>query len=104
MCSWPRRGRPDAACGSVRGLLLAVEVLSPSTARADRQTKRRLYQDEGVPEYWIVDLDARVVERWRPGDDRPEIVAATLTWQPDGSATPFELDLTAFFQAVLGEP
>jgi Uma2 family endonuclease len=22
-----------------------------------------LYQDQGVPEYWIVDLDAQVVER-----------------------------------------
>ena len=26
----------------------------------------------GVPEYWIVDIDGRVVERWRPGDSRPE--------------------------------
>jgi len=97
-------GRRVREWSEIRGLLLAVEVLSPSTARADRQTKRRLYQEEGVPEYWIVDLDARVVERWRPGDERPEIVATTLTWQPDSSATPFELDLTAFFQAVLGEP
>src|SRR5690242_12090269 len=97
-------GRRVREWSEIRGLLLAVEVLSPCTARADRQTKRRLYQNEGVPEYWIVDLDARVVERWRPGDERPEVVAATLTWQPDSSATPFELDLTAFFQGVLGEP
>jgi Uma2 family endonuclease len=32
-------------------LALAVEVLSPSTARADRQVKRRIYREEGVPEY-----------------------------------------------------
>ena len=24
-----------------------------------------------VPEYWIVDLDSRLVERWRPEDTRP---------------------------------
>ncbi len=87
----------------IRGLLLAVEVLSPSTARADRQVKCRLYLEERVPDYWIVDLDARVVERWRPGDDRPEIVATTLTWRPDPSAAPFHLDLPAFFLEVLGE-
>lgn len=56
----------------VRSLLLAVEVLSPSSARYDRVTKRSLYQRH-VPEYWIVDLDACVIERWRSGDARPEI-------------------------------
>ena len=87
----------------IRALLLAVEVLSPSTARADRQVKRRLYQREGVAEYWIIDLDARVVERWRPEDDRPEIVTTTLTWQPQLAAAPFELDLVEFFDGVLRE-
>jgi len=97
-------GRRVREWSEIRGLLLAVEVLSPSTARADRQAKRRLYQEEGVPEYWIVDLDARVVERWRSGDERPEIVAATLTWQPDTSAAPLQLDLAVFFHEVLEEP
>ncbi|MGA2382737.1 MAG: Uma2 family endonuclease [Bryobacteraceae bacterium] len=43
-------------------LRLAVEVLSPSTARADRIVKRRRLQRAKVPEYWIVDLDARLIE------------------------------------------
>lgn len=90
-------GRRPRQWSDIRGLLLAVEVLSPSTARADRQVKRRLYQEERVGEYWIVDLDARVVERWRAGDERPEIVAGTLSWRPDPSAAPFELDLPPFF-------
>lgn len=59
-------------------LLLAVEILSPSTARADRTVKRRLYQSEGIPEYWIVDVDARLMELWRPDDDRPEILIERL--------------------------
>jgi Uma2 family endonuclease len=82
-----------------RALLLAVEVLSSSTARYDRGTKRRLYQ-RSVPEYWIVDVDALLVERWRPGDARPEIVTAVLEWSPAGAASPFRLDLDAFFDRV----
>ena len=85
----------------IRTLLLAVEVVSPSTARADRQVKRRLYQQERVGEYWIVDVDARIVERWRATDERPEIVSTSLSWHPEPSTAPFELDLPAFFDDVL---
>ncbi|MGH7583408.1 MAG: Uma2 family endonuclease [Gemmatimonadales bacterium] len=58
--------------------ILVAEVLSPSTASWDRGYKRGLYLEAGVEEYWIVDLDARVVERWRHGDTRPEICDAEL--------------------------
>lgn len=85
-------------------LLLAVEVLSPGTARADRQRKRAIYQDEGVPEYWIVDVDARLVERWRPGDERPEILTTRLAWQPRAHHEPFELDLVRYFDDVFTWP
>ena len=81
--------------------LLAIEVLSPATAGRDRRIKRRLYQQAEVPEYWIVDLDSRLVERWRPGDERPEILHETLRWQLSESAAPFELYLVAFFAEVL---
>jgi Uma2 family endonuclease len=91
--SWDEAGR----------LLLAVEVLSPGSARADRVIKRALYQRAGVPEYWIVFLDARLVERWRPGDDRPEILEQRLEWRPDPAQPPFVLDLPAFFAEVIGE-
>jgi Uma2 family endonuclease len=84
-------------------LLLAIEVLSPSTARLDRTVKRRLFQREGVPEYWIVDVDARVVERWRPADERPEVVSERLDWRPDGAGAALELDLPAYFAEVTGE-
>lgn len=86
----------------VRGLLLAVEILSPSTARADRTVKRRRFQRAGVPDYWIVDLDARLVERWRPQDARPEVLSERLVWQPAGALETFDLDLAALFAAVLG--
>ncbi len=86
----------------VKDLLLAVEVLSPSTARADRHRKRLIYQSQGVPEYWIVDPHARLVERWRPDDTRPEILARQLTWQPRADVTPLTIDLPEFFAEALG--
>ena len=64
-----------------RTLLLAVEVASPGSARADRVTKRRLYQERGVATYWMVDPSAELVEVWHPQDERPEIVSDTLRWR-----------------------
>lgn len=84
------------------GLLLVIEILSPSTARVDRTVKRKRYQREGVPEYWIVDGDARVVERWRPDDERPEIIADELNWQPDAGLPALVIDLPALFASALG--
>jgi Uma2 family endonuclease len=43
---------------------LAIEVLSPTTASADRGVKQQLSARYGVPHYWIVDLDARVIETY----------------------------------------
>ena len=85
-----------------RELLLAIEIISPSSGRFDRGRKRLLYQRH-VPEYWIVDLDSRVVERWRPGDERPEILRETLTWQAPGAAQAMVLALEPFFARVFGE-
>jgi Uma2 family endonuclease len=39
----------------VRPLLLAVEVLSPSTRMKDLLLKRGIYQESGVSSYWIFD-------------------------------------------------
>lgn len=84
-------------------LLLVVEVLSPSTARADRTTKRLRFQRAGIPEYWIVDLDARVIERWRPQDDRPEVNAERITWQPVDAPEPLTVNLATYFRRVCGD-
>lgn len=73
--------------------VLVVEILSPSTARYDRTVKRHHYLRVGIPEYWIVDAAAQVVERWRPGDERPEIVEDAVTWQPRPDLEPLTIDL-----------
>ena len=81
----------------VRRLLLAAEIVSPSSARHDRVTKRPHYQRNRVSEYWIIDDMSRTFERWRPDDERPELIAEQLVWHPDGAAEPFVLDLVRFF-------
>jgi Uma2 family endonuclease len=77
------------------------EVLSASTARVDRVEKRKLYREEHVPEYWIVDLDSRTFERSIPTDDRPEILVDQLLWNPEGSSEPLVIDVPDYFEAVL---
>ena len=83
-------------------LLLAVEVLSPSTRRTDRGEKRDLYKRKAVPRYWIIDTDARTVERWLPDDSAPETFASTLEWQPDATVPPLVIDLPTYFDRVHG--
>ena len=81
-------------------LLLAVEVLSPSTARVDRVVKRGLFRNEAV-EYWIVDLDARTIERSIPSDARVEVLDERIAWNCEGAAEPLVIDLNAYFAEVL---
>ncbi len=96
-------GRPPREWDEYGIPLLVAEVLSPSTARQDRVTKRRLYQRSGVPTYWIVDLDARLVEVWSPGADRPGMTDQVLAWQPETEVLPLRIDLPAYFRTVWGE-
>jgi Uma2 family endonuclease len=84
-----------------RHLLLAAEVLSPSTARHDQLTKRHHYVRNRV-EYWVVDLDARAIWRNAPGDPRVELHGEELVWHPEGATEPFVLDVPAYFARVLG--
>lgn len=79
-------------------LLLAVEVLSPSTLTQDRVRKRDFYLANGVPEYWIVDTDARVIERWAPAQATPDLRRDELVWHPRGGTQPLRLDVPEFFE------
>ena len=96
-------GRRPKRFEDVGRLLLAVEVLSPSTARADRVDKRVLFRDEGVAEYWIVDLDARTIERSTPADPRVEVLVDRLEWRAEGAASSIAIDLADYFARVLDD-
>ncbi|MDX2182390.1 MAG: Uma2 family endonuclease [Gemmatimonadaceae bacterium] len=83
--------------GAVAELLLVAEVLSPSSRRGDRFTKRVEFQRQGVPLYWLIDPDARTVEARRPGSDFAEPVADALEWWPAGAGEAFRLSLRELF-------
>lgn len=65
---------------------LVIEVVSPSTAARDRGPKLERYRHYGVPEYWIVDGDARSIEVWRfaTGAAAPAVHGAgdVVEWEP----------------------
>jgi Uma2 family endonuclease len=53
------RGAPD----------LVVEIASKGTRKRDETIKRRLYERDGVTEYWVVDPDIDVVRVYRRQGD-----------------------------------
>ena len=71
---------------------LVVEVLSPGTAKFDRQEKYQAYEKHGVDEYWIVDPVYEVIEVWNLGEDGTYIRQGAFA------------DNDIFESAVLGEP
>jgi len=81
-------------------LLLAMEVLSPSSALADRFTKRRLYQEVGIPVYWLIDPDASQFEVWTPEDAFPTVEQEHVTWLPEGAGEEFVVEMAELFRAI----
>jgi hypothetical protein len=50
-------GAVDGLKHLIRPPVLAVEAISPSSRRIDRLTKMSVYEDAGVPCYWLIDPD-----------------------------------------------
>lgn len=67
---------------------LVIEVLSATTASADRGVKRQLSARYGVPYYWLVDPDARVIETYRLTGDTYE-PGPRLTGTAPAALAPF---------------
>lgn len=96
-------GRRPRSFSEVKRLLLAAEILSPSTARTDRVVKRTLYRDEGVAEFWIVDLESRIFERSTPAEPRVEVLDRRIEWHPDGASAPLVIDVADYFARLLDD-
>jgi Uma2 family endonuclease len=91
---------------------LIAEVLSPGTGntRYDRQSKRHLYATHKVEEYWIVDLEAQVVDvhRLQTNAWRPHVGELTLIEQIDREHTVmtpllplFQLKVASLFPTLI---
>ncbi len=56
---------------------MTVEILSPGNSQKEMRTKKRLYEENGVKEYWIVDFDREQVFQFVLNDsgiyDAPKI-------------------------------
>ena len=91
----------SAATGAqyVHQLLLAVEVLSPTTRVTDVVTKRELYAQYGVPAYWLLDPDTEeltILELTGPHYTCQSVLQGEETF---AATTPFPITLspTDFF-------
>lgn len=82
-------------------LLLAIEVLSPSSHVHDLGRKRVRLQRAGLVAYWVADPDARTLTTWGPADDVGISHAERLAWQPVPGVPPLALDVRALFAAAL---
>jgi Uma2 family endonuclease len=78
LAGWRRERLPDP--GNRRPIDVVpdwvCEVLSPSTASRDRLVKRQLYAESAVRHYWIVDVDARILEVFEFVEGRWALVGA----------------------------
>lgn len=75
---------------------LVIEIVSPSTRRRDYGAKKDFYMEVGVPEYWIVDEERRVITVIRPGMSDAESSDRVL-WSPAGAGAPLEIRVDAMF-------
>ena len=82
---------------------LAVEILSPSTSARDRGSKREIYARYGVPEYWLVDLDARTITVFSdPRDGRFQSQMVSSGTAVSATIRGLSVDLAALFAPVPG--
>jgi Uma2 family endonuclease len=49
---------------------LIIEILSPSNRQFDQELKKRLYEQHGIPEYWIVDPENQVLDQNVLGENK----------------------------------
>nr|MDT0661001.1 Uma2 family endonuclease [Micromonospora sp. DSM 115978] len=61
-------------------VVLAVEVVSPTTQVMDRITKPAIYAQAGIPFYWRIELDGGLVVHTHQLDPLAEVYAPTGRW------------------------
>lgn len=83
VCCDPQKLVPEGIAGAPD---LVVEVISPASGIADRKWKFELYERFGVPEYWIVDPVARVLEVYQSEEAKRYRRAGA--YGPDETVTP----------------
>ena len=83
----------DHETRSLPHVLLAVEILSPSTRHVDLSLKRARYEAAGCPAYWVVDPDALELVAWEWRDGAFVEVARVVGDDPYTATVPFDLEV-----------
>jgi len=79
------RGAPDDVLEGEPEVVLVIEVADTSLEK-DRSTKQVLYAQQGIAEYWIVNLRTRSLEvYWEPGESE---YRQRRTWTEDDTGRP----------------
>jgi Uma2 family endonuclease len=65
-----------------------------------RAPRRRLYQEVGVPLYWIVDPDEKLVEVWTPESMFPVVERECVKWGTGCAEEEFVFELEGLFRPI----
>jgi Uma2 family endonuclease len=78
----------------VQGIpLLAVEVLSPTTRATDLTLKRHVFEQAGVPSYWLFDPEVPALSVLELGDGVYRDVAHVQSAEPYDATAPFPVTI-----------
>jgi Uma2 family endonuclease len=81
---------------------LAVEVLSPSTEKIDRETKFLDYAAHGIREYWIIDAEHEFIERYFLQNEEYELLLKAKDGTIESVVLPeFKIQIRAIFDEKL---
>ena len=82
-----------------------VEILSPSTARHDKTTKRKDYALHGIKEYWIIDPKKQNIEQYILSEENTKYGEPTLfkcgEMIESTVVTGFKIDVAAIFDEAM---
>ena len=81
---------------------LAVEVLSPSTEKYDRETKFQDYAAHSVREYWIIDAEHEIIEQYFLENEEYELLLKAKDGTIESVVLPeFKIQIRAVFDENL---
>ncbi len=80
----------------------AVEVLSPSTEKYDRETKFQDYAAHGIREYWIIDAEHEIIEQYFLENEEYELLLKAKDGTIESVVLPdFKIQIRAIFDENL---
>ena len=81
---------------------IAVEVLSPSTEKYDRETKYQDYAAHGIREYWIIDAEHQIIEQYFLQNEEYELLLKAKDGTIQSIVLPdFKIQIRALFDEKL---